>query len=68
MSPFNLVRILFIVNLLGLISSYMVDLGYDGRLDLVTPIALIMVTGVLGIGVIWGTVIRNKQQARNITT
>ena len=67
MNPFNLVLILFIINLMGLISFYIVDLGYDGHLDLATPIALIAVTMILGLGVIWGTTIR-KQQAHNITT
>ena len=65
MSPFNLVLILFIINLLGCISFYLVDFGYDQHLDLPTPIALIIVTGILGLGVVWGTTIR---QAHNITT
>jgi len=66
MNPFNLVLILFTINLMGLISFYIVDLGYDGHLDLTNPIALIAVTMILGIGVIWGTAIRNKQQANHI--
>ena len=60
MNQFNLVLILFIINLMGLISFYLVDLGYNGYLNLAPPIALIAVTMVLGLGVIWGTAIRNK--------
>ena len=66
MNQFNLVLILFIINLMGLISFYLVDLGYNGYLNLATPFALIAVTAVLGIGVCVGYVIRSKQ-ARNIT-
>ena len=66
MNQFTLVLILFIINLIGLISFYMVDLGYNGYLNLATPFALIAVTAVLGVGVCIGYVIPNKQ-ARNIT-
>ena len=60
MSPFNLVLILFIVNWIGLISFYLVDFGYNGHLNLAPPIALIAVTMILGLGLIFGTAIRNK--------
>ena len=66
MNQFTLVLILFIINLISLISFYMVDFGFNGHLNLATPFALIAVTAVLGIGVCIGYVIR-KQQAHNIT-
>ena len=68
MNQFTLVLILFIINLMGLISFYIVDLGYNGHLNLATPIALIMVTMMLGLGVICGTAICHKQQANHIVS
>lgn len=61
MNPCKLVLMLFIISLVGLISFYIVDLGYNGYLDLnlAPPLALIMVIVIVILGLVmtWGSVI-----------